>query len=365
MIADYLYNTPAPPAGSTVAVVLFATAYEDSESLNAVVQGKTLAEIVANSNTLAAGESKKTPVTFGGSGKRKKTSLYGRTYAPEFEFPTSVDFTVHRNGIARAVFFGLIVGGKIVRGIHMTVALADAEAKASRASFSVDDDPHTSKIKSPGPTGSMIDNMEAVLHISAPLSAASQTGALITATLTVRAPDSVATITTPVSNAVLLVVPASPSPTAQVIDPRTILRNWEYEGITAKSRIGDQGYSLTNLETSTALMCSVVGKPRLGNHMLRVKFSGTGTSYCAIVPLSSYSLAGRITWRDGLAVNTWHTVRVEVDANDMRSVFVNNTLLYTGANVIDLGFYVKDGINKVEFDTGQLGSALLAGYGWL
>ena len=49
MIADYLYNTPAPPAGSTVAVVLFATAYADSESLNAVVHGKTLAEIAANS----------------------------------------------------------------------------------------------------------------------------------------------------------------------------------------------------------------------------------------------------------------------------------------------------------------------------
>ena len=39
MIADYLYNTPAPPAGSTVAVVLFATAYEDSESLNAADVG--------------------------------------------------------------------------------------------------------------------------------------------------------------------------------------------------------------------------------------------------------------------------------------------------------------------------------------
>ena len=112
-------------------------------------------------------------------------------------------------------------------------------------------------------------------------------------------------------------------------------------------------------------MCSVVGKPRLGNHMLRVKFSGTGTSYCAIVPLSSYSYAGRITWLDALAVNTWHTVRVEVDANDMRHVYVNGALLYTGANVIDLGFYVKDGINKVEFDTGQLGSALLEGYEWL
>lgn len=365
MIADYLYNTPAPPAGSTVAVVLFATAYADSDSLNAVVQGKTLAEIVANSNTLAAGESKKTPVAFGGSGKRKKTSLYGRTYEPNFEFPTAVDFTVHRNGTARAVFFGLIVGGKIVRGIHMTVALADAEAKTSRASFSVDDDKYTSKIKSPGPTGSMIDNMEAVLHISAPLSDASQVGAVLTATLTVRAPDSVATITTPVSSANLLLSAAGPTPTAWGIDPRSILRNWVYEGISEKSAIGDQGYSLTNLETATALMCSVVGKPRKGKYMLRVKFTGSGTYYCAIVPLREYSLAGRLTWLDTLAVNTWHTVRVEVDANDIRRVFVNNTLLHTGANVIDIGFYVLNGINKVEFDTGQLGSALLEGYDWL
>lgn len=205
MIADYLYNTPAPPAGSTVAVVLFSTAYADSDSLNAVVQDKTLAQIAANSNTLAAGVSAKTPAAFGGRGKRKKSSLYGRTYDADFEFPTSVDFTVHRNGIARAVFFGLIVGGKIVRGIHMTVALADAEAKASRASFSVDDDKYTSKIKSPGPTGSMIDNMEAVLHISAPLSDASQIGAVLTATLTVRAPDSLATITPPASNETLTV----------------------------------------------------------------------------------------------------------------------------------------------------------------
>lgn len=74
MIADYLYNTPAPPAGSTVAVVLFATAYEDSESLNTVVQGKTLAEIAANSNTWPqAGKD-----TFGGSGKQLRC-MAGRT----------------------------------------------------------------------------------------------------------------------------------------------------------------------------------------------------------------------------------------------------------------------------------------------
>lgn len=365
MIADYLYNTPAPPAGSTVAVVLFATAYKDSESLNAVVQGKTLAEIAANSNTLAIGESKKTPVAFGGSGKRKRTSLYGRTYEPNFEFPASVDFTVHRNGIARAAFFGLIVGGKIVRGIHMTVALSGAEAKTSRASFSVDDDKYTSKIKAPGPTGSMIDNMEAVLHISAPLADTSQIGAVLTAALTVRAPDSVATITPPAVRETLRASATSTSPTLLRIDPRTILRKWEYEGISEKSAIGDQGYSLTNLEPTTALMCSVYGKPRAGKNMLRVKFSGSGTSYCAIVPLSAYSLAGRITWIDTLAVNTWHTVRVDGTPDGVRRIYVNDTLLHAGADVIDIGFYMMNGVTKVEFDSGQLGSPLLDGYAWL
>lgn len=49
----------------------------------------------------------------------------------------------------------------------------------------------------------------------------------------------------------------------------------------------------------------------------------------------------------------------------MRRVYVNDTLLHSGANVIDIGFYVKDGINKVEIDAGQLGSPLLDGYEWL
>lgn len=186
MIADYLYNTPAPPAGSTLAVVLFSKAFTDNVTLNEAVQGKTLTDLAANSNTLAVAESKKTPTAFGGSGKRKKSSLYGRTYDANFEFPASVDFKVHRNGIARSIFFGLMVGGKVVRGIHMTIALADAEAKASRASFSVDDDPYTSKIRSPGPTGSMVGDMEVVLRVTAPLSDAAQIAKIVTATIEVR-----------------------------------------------------------------------------------------------------------------------------------------------------------------------------------
>ena len=150
-----------------------------------------------------------------------------------------------------------------------------------------------------------------------------------------------------------------------ILDPATILRSWVYEGITAKSRIGDQGRSITNLDKTTALMCCATGKPRKGKYMLRVKFSGTGTSYCAIVPLSSYSLAGRITYRDTLAINTWHTIRVDTGSDNVRRVYVNGTLLTANASVIDIGLYVMNGINKFEIDAGQLGSPLLDGYEWL
>lgn len=207
MIADYLYNTPAPPAGSTVAVVLFSSTFADNTSLSAAVQGKTLAQLADNANVIATGESKKTPTAFGGVGKRKKTSIYGRTYNANFEFPSSVDFKIHRNGIARGLYFGLLVNGKVVRGVYMTVALADAEAKATRASFSVDDDPYTSKIRAPGPTGSMLGDMEAVLKISAPLSAPSLIGGIVTATITVSAPQPDATRTPPASTTVLKVLP--------------------------------------------------------------------------------------------------------------------------------------------------------------
>lgn len=150
-----------------------------------------------------------------------------------------------------------------------------------------------------------------------------------------------------------------------VLDPQTIMRNWVYEGVTAKSRIGDQGRSITNVDKTTALMCCATGKPRKGKFMLRVKFTGSGTYYCAIVPLSAYSLAGRITYRDTLPLNVWHTIRVDTGSDDVRRVYVNDVLLTANASMIDIGFYVLNNIDRFEIDAGQLGSSLLDGYEWL
>lgn len=150
-----------------------------------------------------------------------------------------------------------------------------------------------------------------------------------------------------------------------VLDPNTILRNWVYEGVTARSRIGDAGRSITNLDKTTALMCCPKGKPRKGKYMVRVKFTGSGTYYCAIVPLSAYSLAGRITYRDTLPLNVWHTVRIDTGDDNVRRVYVNDVLLTANASMIDIGFYVLNNIDRFEIDAGQLGSPLLAGYEWL
>lgn len=150
-----------------------------------------------------------------------------------------------------------------------------------------------------------------------------------------------------------------------VLDPSTILRNWVYEGVTARSRIGDSGRSITNLDKTTALLCCAKGKPRKGKYMIRVRFGGAGTYYCAIVPLSAYSLAGRITYRDTLPLNVWHTIRVDTGSDNVRRVYVNDVLLCATAAVIDIGFYVLNNIDKFEIDAGQLGSPLLDGYEWL
>lgn len=163
----------------------------------------------------------------------------------------------------------------------------------------------------------------------------------------------------------LLTVQNARMPDYSVLDPTTIMRNWINEGPTAKSRIGDFGRSITNLEKTTTLMCCAVGKPRLGKYMMRVKFTGSGTYYCAVVALSSYSLAGRIAYTDYLALNTWHTVKVEMGADGLCKVYVNSTLTCSSKLVKDVGLYVFNNIDKVEIDAGQLGSPLLDGYEWL
>jgi hypothetical protein len=98
--------------------------------------------------------------------------------------------------------------------------------------------------------------------------------------------------------------------------------------------------------------------------MLRVRFSGTSSTYNAIVALSSYGLVGRLAYRDLFPLGVWITVKVVYGTGGTYSFLVNDVLLYKGTACIDLGFYFGKGSSKVELDVGQLGTPLLAGYVW-
>lgn len=163
---------------------------------------------------------------------------------------------------------------------------------------------------------------------------------------------------------VLLNVQNGSPPSFSTLDVTTLRREWGAPVNPATYTLDNWGFSLLNKDQTTTLMCSVTGKPRPGNYMLRVRFLGSGTYYSAVIALSSYSLAGRLAYADTLAINVWHTIRLVHVSGNTYSLYVGSTLVYTGTKLIDIGLYIKGAINRFEIDTGQLGSALIAGYQW-
>lgn len=101
-----------------------------------------------------------------------------------------------------------------------------------------------------------------------------------------------------------------------------------------------------------------------GNLFFRFKFTGASADY-NFFSFNRASDRVRLWFASKVAINVWHTIRVDTGSDNVRRVYVNGALLYSGANVIDIGLYVKDGIDKFEIDAGQLGSPLLEGYEWL
>lgn len=152
--------------------------------------------------------------------------------------------------------------------------------------------------------------------------------------------------------------------TPSVLDESTIRRNWLTPVNPATYTIDNGNLRLTNKDTATTLMCSVTGKPRKGNFMLRIRYLGSGTYYSAVVALSAYSLAGRLAYADTLPINVWHTIRLVWVSGTTYSLYVGNTLIYTGTQLIDIGLYISGAITRFEIDTGQLGSPLIDGYQW-
>lgn len=112
-------------------------------------------------------------------------------------------------------------------------------------------------------------------------------------------------------------------------------------------------------------MCEVMGKPRAGKHLVRVKFNSSGNYSTILISDGKVTPNNQLAWTSGsLAGNVWHEVRVEEVAPDTYQYTVNGNGLYRG-KAKNLTFYFHSNVSEMEFDVGQLGTALPAGFEWL
>ena len=128
------------------------------------------------------------------------------------------------------------------------------------------------------------------------------------------------------------------------------------EGNTKLTRIGSAGSSSRCFE--------VTGKPRPNAKcFVRVKFNAS--SYAVILISSSLVTANnQLAWTTvTLAADVWHEVRVEHVSGDTYKFSVNGNNFYTGT-AKNLTFYGHTNVTEMEFDVGQLGTALPAGFAW-
>lgn len=114
---------------------------------------------------------------------------------------------------------------------------------------------------------------------------------------------------------------------------------------------------------SDSRSCEVLGKPRPGKFFMRVKFNGPSYS---VITISNglVSPNNQVAWTTGsLAANVWHAIRIEHVSGDTYKFTVNSTVLYQGT-AKNLTFYGHSAVTEMEFDLGQLGTALPAGFEW-
>lgn len=110
--------------------------------------------------------------------------------------------------------------------------------------------------------------------------------------------------------------------------------------------------------------CELSGKPRPGKFFMRVKFNNDGMYSTILISNGLVSANNQIAWTYGsLAGNVWHEVRIEHVAGDTYKFSVNGNALYQGT-AKNLSFYGHTNVTEIEFDVGQLGTALPDGFAW-
>lgn len=163
----------------------------------------------------------------------------------------------------------------------------------------------------------------------------------------------------------LINVQSYPIDERSFIDVNTIQVNFKLAHVS-QYEVTNNGTKLRKIGgvPSDSRSCELSGKPRPGKFFARVKFNNDGTYSVITISNGLVKANNQIAWTNGsLAGNVWHEVRIEHVSGDTYKFSVNGNHLYTGT-AKNLTFYCHTNVTEIEFDVGQLGTALPAGFAW-
>lgn len=94
----------------------------------------------------------------------------------------------------------------------------------------------------------------------------------------------------------------------------------------------------------------------VGKLMFRMRFNAREYNWISVWG------ATRLWYSHRMDPNVWHTVRMEFGS--INKYYLNDVLMYSGSDKGFPDFYIHSDVLRVDFDTGQLGTTLPAGYAW-
>lgn len=153
------------------------------------------------------------------------------------------------------------------------------------------------------------------------------------------------------------------SPTYSTIDKTRILTDFK-PALPAEYTLteGDTVFNKVGGPTSSSRSFEVTARPRPGKFVMKVRFNNLGGGY-GIVMITQGLAGEQVGYTNNLPANTWNEIKIEHVSGNIYRYLVNGSSIYQGV-ATNLTFYGHTGVTKMEIDTGQLGSALPAGYLW-
>lgn len=372
MIADYLYNTPMP-TGAQCVIVLLKQQYGNRSDFTSDIIGKTLAALASAPNVLGC-SAPAAVRQFGFSRTRKTTGAYaGSASESNFEVPTTATFTMTRDGRMQAIAVCIVIGGVIVRGVSMLAQLSVGEATATRLVFSIDDAPYVCKVEGPAFTGKPVGEMTGTVthvdmtsspaYVSAPI-----TGNVVHPVPAVQSTD--ATLIVPIMSANVEVppMPSQAVPMVSTIDKTTVQADFKAANIGSQYTLSADETVMTKVGAadSSSRCFEVTGRPRPGKQFMRVMFNGTVAGYsCIAISTGLITADNQVAWTVAIpAPNVWHEIKIEEVSAGTYKYSIDGNVLYQGT-ATRLTFYGHTTVTQISVDTGQLGTALPAGFVWL